>query len=369
MPNFFRALTALALVSLFACTDAVAPTYQFDDGFLLIEGRIADTEGFSEVRVARNQILFENYILTPVPGATVSTFDDEGQEVGWAPVAGQEGVYRAPAGWTADRGRRYGLRVVTPDGEMVESLPEPVPTSVPIVDSRVRFEQEAYYSEGRDRFIPAFTVLVDVDDPAEEENYYQYNFTYFEEITVCASCERARWRDGECIAGPDTRFVTRWDYLCDARCWISTRAIGRNVMSDAFGNGQLIPNVPVGRLDYSRPGGVLFAIEQYNTSRASFDYNSVIENLAEGGGGLNAPLPAALVGNLTDVSANATRVLGFVGVTAVNTDRVFVVRDTFPGESLPYDGVVRLEPVMPEPPKAPCEGGSRSRVRPEGWED
>ena len=352
---------------MFTCTDAVAPNYQFEDGFLLVEGRIADTPGFSEVRLARNEVLFENYALLPLNGAQVSSISSSGEEVIWEASGEEEGVYRAPEGFVAEAGNTYFLRAITPAGEVVESAPESVPTAVAMEDVRIDFKQEAYFSEGRDRFVPAFDLLVDVEDPADEDNFYQYTFNYFEEIFVCASCVRARWRDGECIAGPDTRFVTRWDYLCDARCWISTRATGRNVVSDAFGNGRRIENILAGRLDYERPGGILFVLNQFNTSKASFEYNSVIESLTEGTGGLNAPLPSALVGNLKDVSANETGVLGFVGVTAVDSERIYMVRDTVDGTSLPYDGSVRLEPVMPEPPKAPCTGGSRSYDRPMGW--
>ena len=365
MLRLFPAFAVLLL--LFSCTDAVAPTYQFEDGFLLVEGRIADTPGYSEIRIARNQVLFDNYSLLPLSGAQVSSVSTDGEEVMWVASTEDEGVYIAPEDFAAEAGKSYFIRATTPEGELIESAPERVPTSVPMEDVEVSFKQEAYFSESRERFVPAFELLVDVNDPADEENFYQYNFSYFEEIFVCASCVRARWRNGECIEGPDTRFVTRWDYLCDARCWISTQAIGRTIASDAFGNGRRIDNILAGRLDYERPGGVLFVLDQYNTSRASFEYNSVIESLTEGTGGLNAPLPSALVGNLKDISTNETGVLGFVGVTAVDTARIYMVRDTVDGTSLPYDGSIRQEPVMPEPPKAPCIGGSRSYDRPVGW--
>jgi hypothetical protein len=368
MPRILRFLPAIAVFFLLmACTEAVEPVYRFEDGFLLVEGRITDTDGLSEVRIARNEILFDNYVLLPVNGAMVSSISDDGEEVVWIASDEEEGVYKAPQGFVAQAGKSYFLRATTPEGELIESAPERVPTSVPMENVRIDFKQEAYYSEGRGRFVPAFDLLLDVVDPADEENYYQYNFSYFEEIFVCASCIRSRWRNGECIAGPDTRFVTRWDYLCDARCWISTRAVGRNVMSDAFGNGLRIEGIQAGRLDWERQGGVQFILNQFNTSRASFEYNSVIESLTEGTGGLNAPLPSALVGNLKDLSANQTGVLGFVGVSAVNTEQLYMERDTVDGTPLPFDGVVRLEPVVPEPPRAPCVGGTRSYDRPAGW--
>ncbi|MEM9261746.1 MAG: DUF4249 family protein, partial [Bacteroidota bacterium] len=249
------------------------------------------------------------------------------------------------------------------------SVPEPVPSAVPITNARVKFEQEAYFSTGRNRFIPAFRLLVDLQDPPGERNFYQFRYTTFQTIDVCASCERARWRNGECIAGPDTRFVSRWDYLCDATCWVFSTGADLNIISDEFGEGRLIEGIEAGRFDYDRPGGLLFDVHQYSISQAAFDYNNVLKDLADGAGGLNAPLPAALVGNLTDVSETGTNVLGFVGVAAVANERIFIQRDTFGGTSLPFDGSILLEPVMPTPPVAPCEGTGRTRERPEGWQD
>lgn len=367
MTAVLRAIALFSLVVfLITCADPVTPVYRFETGFLLVEGRISDLDGYSEIRLSRNEILFNNYTLTAVLGATVSSVDNDGQEVIWDFVEGSN-RYRAPDGWAAEAGKSYHIRAVTPQGEVIESSPERMPTNVPILDARVKFEQEAYFSTGRNRFIPAFRLLLDLEDPGDEENFYQFNYTTWETIDICATCERSRWRDGVCIAGPDTRFVSRWDYLCDAECWISAQGKGRNILSDAFVNGNRIENVEAGRFDYERPGGLMFVLEQYNITRAAFEFNEVLEDLSEGGSGLNAPLPAALVGNLTDLSENKTNVLGFVGVSAVNTERVYIDRDTINGTSLPYDGSVIPEPVRPSPPQAPCIGGTRTTVRPLGW--
>ncbi len=360
------ALLGLTLL-FFYCTDPVEPVYQFETGFLLVEGRITDTEAYSEVKLSRNELLFGDYALVPISDATVSVVDNDGQEVAWVNIPGT-GTYIPPSGWVAEAGKSYFLRAMTTQGEILESKPEPLPTVVPIVNAEIIFEQEAYFSVGRDRFVPAFTLEVDVNDPAGEENFYQYRYTTYQTIDICASCERARWRNGECIPGPDTRFVSRWDYLCDTDCWVFSNGTGINLLSDEFTDGQLISNIPAGRFDYDRPGGLLFDLQQYSISRAAYDYNQTLKDLAEGAGGLNAPLPAALVGNMNDVSTVGTPVLGFVGVSGVSQERVFINRDTVQGESLPYNYDYRPEPVNPEPPRAPCEGFNRTTNEPAGWQ-
>ena len=367
MPLFLRAVALCLCLSLVTCTDAVEPIFDFEAGFLLVEGRITDTPGRNDVRLARSEILFDNYTLVPIAGATVAVIDSDGEEVIWA-ATNENGVYRAPEDFAAQPGKTYYLRATTPAGEVIESTPEGVPTNVPIADIRVRFQQDAYFSDSRNRFIPAFDLLVDVEDPGDEENFYQYTFTAFEQISICATCMRQVYRNGQCIDGNVPVFVSEYDYLCDVPCWVVNRQAGRNVMSDAFGNGRRIEDVLAGRYDWRRPGGLLLVTQQMTTSRASYEYNSVIEDLAEGGGGLNAPLPAALVGNLSDLSENETPVLGFVGVASVSNQRVYINRESFGGVALPFDSQIRLEPVMPSPPVAPCEGTFRTRAEPDGWE-
>jgi len=367
MSLILRAFAFLLLVTLLtACADPVTPVYRYETGFLLMEGRIADQEGYSEIRLSRNELLFGFYALTPVEGAVVSSIDGDGQEVVWELVE-DSNRYRAPEGWTAEAGKSYHIRAVTPQGEAVESAPELMPASVAIQEVRVVFEQEAYFSTGRDRFVPAFRMLLDLEDPSDEENYYQFGFTAWETIEVCASCERARWRNGECIASPDTRFVARWDYLCDMECWVSAQSGGRNILSDAFINGNRVEDIEVGRFDFARTGGLLFVLEQFNITQPSFKFSEVLEGISEGSGGLNAPLPAALVGNLTDLSDNRTNVLGYVGVAAVNVERIYIDRDTVNGTPLSSNASIILEPADPSPPRAPCVGGVRTTERPAGW--
>ena len=163
---------------LIGCTDPIVPAYQFETGFLLVEGSITDTEGYSEIRLSRNALLFGNYTLIPITDATVSVIDGDGVEVAWVNTP-ETGSYRAPANWAGVAGQTYQLRALTPEGEILESKAEIMPGGVPITNAEIRFEQEAYFSVGRDRFIPAFILEVDLNDPAEEENFYQFRYTVY----------------------------------------------------------------------------------------------------------------------------------------------------------------------------------------------
>ena len=353
---------------LLTCTEQVEPVIQFEEGFLLVNGRLADRAGVSEVTVLRNENNGLNSNPSPVTGARVFSIADGGGETRWESI-GTQGRFVPPPGWVAERGVAYHVRIETPAGEVIESTPERLATTVEIDSLSVQFEQEAYFSESRDRFVPAFRLLVNYRDPAGERNYYQYRTQAFEEIDICAFCERSVYRNGECIATEGSRFVARYDYRCDSRCW-RTRLLGvATTFSDEFTDGTQVNALPAARVDYQRPGGLLFVLQQFSISRAAFEYNSIIQNLVEGAGGLNAPLPAALIGNLQDVSNEGTTVLGFVGTAAVTERRRYIVQESFGGLPLPFDNIPRLEPLIPAPPRAPCTGGNRTATKPEGWPD
>ena len=359
-------LILCALMGIIGCTDPIAPTYDFRSGFLVVDGRITDKPGYSYVSIDRNVEQFGDFNLLPQAGARITSEDDRGEVITWLPTD-TAGYYIPPAGFAAEPGRSYSLRIEMPEGELIESPRQALPPKVPFRNLRYRFDQEAYFSENRDRFVPAFTFLVDVDDPAGEANFYQYRFRSWETVDVCITCRRSRYRDGQCREDPDTRRVNYWDYLCDVPCWAMNIGAGRSIYRDELSDGTTVTGIEAGRVDFARLGGLLFEVEQANISSRAYEYAEILDNLANNGGGLNAPLPAPLVGNLSDASEQGTDVLGFVSVESLSVDRVYFNRDTVNGQSLPNPYTVILEPVIPTPPTAPCVGGNRTSEEPAGW--
>ena len=349
------------------CVDPIEPSYDFETDFILVEGLILDQPGLSEVRITRSEIFLDNYTLVPIEGLRVVSVDEDGNEEEWTRIENTS-KYRPAEDFAAETGRAYYLRITTPEGRTIESSPEIMPDPVPIQSAELRFEQEAYFNDNLNRFIPAFRLLVDLQDPPDERNYFQWQFRSFSSLEICASCRRSVYRNGECIETPESRFVNRYDYQCDVACWVETKSSSLNILSDEFSQGRLIENIETGRIDFQQRGGLLTEVQQYSTTKAQFDYNSILKNLSDNSGGLNSTLPANLIGNLKDVNNSDIDVLGFVGSAAVVTNRIYIDRDTTSGAPLPNpNGVPIYEPLIPAPPRAPCEGGSRSRIRPVGW--
>ncbi|MCP9237119.1 DUF4249 domain-containing protein [Lewinella sp. JB7] len=353
----------LVMLLLTACVDPVAPEYDYATGFLLVEGRIVDRPGYSQVRISRSTYEFGVYRLAPLTDLAVVSIEDGTRETPW--ITGEEaGTYVPPASFRAEPGRSYAIRVITERGERIESEAEVMPPPVPLRDIRMRFDQEAYYSVDRGRFIPAFTLLADFDDPAGSDNFYQHKYRTWSQTAICATCYGGVYRGGECVDQPR---VDYYDYLCLGTCWTIDRNPNFRLLSNERNPGGRYRDFPVARFDFVGSGGILAEVEQYTLSRRAHAYFGVINDLTEGSAGLNAPLPAPLYGNLQDRSGLQTSVLGYVAAAALTTDRLYWNRDTVPGTPVVGRRVARLEPLSPAPPSAPCSGPNFTSEQPEGW--
>jgi hypothetical protein len=366
-PTLCRLAALSALVAaLGSCVEPVEPAYDYQTGFYLVEGAVTDREGGSEVRVSRSKLEFDIYQLEAVNDAEVVSLDDAGNTVSWSRV-NREGIYRPPAGFRGEVGREYRLQIATPEGNLIESAPERLPEPVGFANLRFSFNQEAYFSPGRDRFVPAFTFLVDLDDPAGTDNFYQFRYRTWQFTTICATCNNSVYRNGLCVRTPGSRSVDYYDYECSETCWTRREGNSFRLISDELNPGGDFSGLPVARLDYTGRGGLLLELEQRNLTRSAFAYFQILNDLTEGSAGLNAPLPAPLYGNLIDRSDAAVDVLGYVAATSVSRERVYWNRDRTDGTPLSLPRAPVYEPVNPSPPTAPCEGPNRTTERPAGW--
>ncbi|MEM6769984.1 MAG: DUF4249 family protein [Bacteroidota bacterium] len=370
-------LSIVGLLLLCSCTDPVVPGIQPEEEFILVEATIADRPGSSRARLSK-AVLFEGeYRSLALEGHTVVSFADDGTETRWRRDSFDERLYLPPMDFAGVRGRSYGLRVISPEGDVYESEPEPVLESVPVTNVSFEFEQEGYFNSGLGRFVPVFNFFLDYDDPAGVPNYYQTSFQYWETIRVCATCTGGRYRDGECI--PDDRNESFWDYICAGTCYGIEYGTESRVYSDEFTDGGTVTRLPVARLDHVREtGGLLFEAQLLSISRRAHAYYQTSRELALEGGGLNATTPAALIGNLQVVNStpNGTNlVLGYVSTAAVSSRRVFFDRRDIDGSPLPPRIFPQEEPPVEGcpppigcPPLAPCtELRVRTAIQPEGW--
>lgn len=345
------------------CVEPVVPEYDYQTGFFIVEGTIVDRAGKSSVDIDRSEFKFGRYQLVPVTDASVISRDELDREVTWRSTE-TPGQYAPDSTFAARPGGSYQLVIATATGELIESTVETVPQVVPITGLRMSFNQEAYFSNDRERFVPAFELLVNFKDPEGEDNFYQYYYQTWSRTSVCATCYGGVYRNGRCMARLG---VDYYDYPCDRVCWATQTGTQFKLHSDALSPGANFRGVPAATIDYVNSGGILAEVQQYAIGRRAHNYYGEVQTLTDGNTGLNAPLPAALYGNLTDRSDRATIVLGYVAAASLSTERLYWNRDTIPGRPLSIRPPVMYEPIFPSPPTAPCAAPGFTPTRPTGW--
>lgn len=368
--HFFR-LFFLLLFPLTSCLEPTRPAFQIEDGFYLVEGRIiAGAE--SEIRIRESNFREIALELQPVTEANVFSVEESGGRIRWSLVDPNIGNYRPPEDFASLTGQRWHFEITLGDGTIILSDPETVPAPVAANNLDVRFVQESTFDEGRNRFIPRFELYLDYDDPADQENYYAFDHTYWEKTGICITCINGRYNGEECVTRDgESQFFRGYDYSCDPPdCYTINPGLQTRYSNDEFTNGGSVTGVPLGGIEFQAYGGMLVEGQLLSISREAYAYGKVIQDLTEGNSGLNATIPAALNGNVRNADPAGREVLGFVGAANSSSVRLYLDRTADIGTPLRLDPPPNYEPIPPPgvPPRAPCDiPGRRTSVKPTGW--
>lgn len=119
---------------------------------------------------------------------------------------------------------------------------------------------------------------------------------------------------------------------------------------------------------------IVVEVQQFAISPAAYEYLKALKDLIDNNSGLNAPLPAVLVGNLFNPDDPDEFVLGRLTAASAAIEQLFIERIFITEEQLEARiiGLFEDERVMDPPTttNTPCEESRfRTAVRPASWED
>ena len=347
-----------------SCIDPVAPEFDFFDGQIYVEAFAASAPGSSYVIINRSTTEFGFYRNVFEAGAEVSFRNVETDDV----VVLEERAtdYIAPSDFVVSVGETWELNIRLIDGKQLKSEPEQVVAPVAIANLSVAYNPELKYDDSFKRFVPGHQVRVSFDDPIGLENFYYWRFKSYEKLIICQYCPFGKYRNGQCASGSE-----EFSYACETDCWRIRYNEKIELFSDKLTNGTTIANLPIADIVLYSNKDILVRIEQLSLSPKAFAYYKTLKNLVDDNSGLNAPPPAALVGNMFSVDNNEEFVLGRFTTSATSTFAVTIDRSS-----------IEERPMEEQPPfkfesglgvvvvTAPChEGRFRTGLRPEGWED
>ncbi|MEM0993169.1 MAG: DUF4249 domain-containing protein, partial [Bacteroidota bacterium] len=235
--NFSLSLLVISLfLTLSNCVDPVAPEFDYENGVIFIDANATTKEGASSVKIERS--IFENGLYRTAPLTDATVFIENVEDGRCIPflLDVEEEVYVPAPDFSVRTGEQWRLLITMKDGKQYESKVEEVTAGVPVDDIFAVYNSEVTFSEGRQEFIPGHRVSIRFSDPAGAENYYLWRYKTFEQLGVCKTCERGRFRNGECE--DNTVPFRDFDYTCEVPCWFVRFGDAFQLFDDQFADGR-----------------------------------------------------------------------------------------------------------------------------------
>jgi len=343
-PHLF--LSGLFLfLALSSCIDPYDPKLVGGERYLVFEGVLTDAPGpyrFSLSQSAGYNST-ESVFDQRVTGAQLTVTDDAGRATRF--VDAGRGSYSSPAGFRGQAGRRYTL-TITYKGQTWQSEPE-LMQPVPTIDS----VYWAYVPNVSVDVRGQFNVFLDLTDPADAENYYQWDWIHYEIPDFCV------------LYTPPGSNITYEKRCCPVDCWDITSSSGQiQLGSDRLINGNRLAGQLVARAPFDNLTPYYLSIGQQSLSKGAYQYWQTVQALTGNVGGVFDATPATLTGNINNTRSGGSLMLGYFQVSARKQRLVYVGRL---GVGLPF--AKSVYPVWTT--CEPCtESLYRTGVKPEGWQ-
>ncbi|MBT8185443.1 MAG: DUF4249 domain-containing protein, partial [Eudoraea sp.] len=284
-------------------------------------------------------------------------------------------VYVPPPNFVVLPGEIWELEIVLPDGTNYRSEPELVLEPVEITNIRAIYDPELQFRESSNSFIPGHSISIGFTDPAGTANNYYWNYKSYEKLIVCEKCRFSMFRDGRCQGDlPNAGRDPYYDYICESDCWRIRYPENIGVLSDRFIDGIEVRDVEVAQIPLYTIQDIVVEIQQFSLTPSAFKYYEVLKDIVDDNRGLNAPPPAALVGNMVNVNDAEDPIFGRFTAAATSTSSVFIDRTDIPENPIEAYEPINVEEYGEGPPPltttAPCsEGRNRTSIEPTGWID
>lgn len=331
----FMALTGVFIL-LNSCVEAVPPEFDFEDDLIIIDALASTAAGTSYATVQQTSYEFGLYRSKAISGCTVTLINDDTQER--EQLFESEGSYIVDPSFKVQTGSRWYIEVQLPNGQTFQSTVETTPEEVPISNIKENFNLEMLYDEGSESYTSGHEIRIDFNDPESQRNFFFYQYRAYEQELYCMLCEYGVYRNGECLSQINNPALTKeyYTYLCDVPCWKISYNQDINIFSDEFTNGKTVENLLVAKVPYTSKQDILVEVLQLNISQDAYKHYRTIKDLVDNNSGFNAPLPAALIGNFTDLSDPEQIALGRFTTAAAVTETIYI-RRSLRGEPLSGD--------------------------------
>ena len=400
-PIFIRTASWIIITNLIisACVDPENVVLRGTVDVIVIDGTITDLNESQTVRLNRSKAdpFTGRFGTLPLTGANVEIVVDSSQIIRLSEAF--KGTYKSLNGFSGQVGHSYQLRFTLADGTYYESAHEVMQAVPAISQVTARFNPNSLSPAQRLQgvYSSAHDFYISTQDPAEQHNYYRWDWILWEKQESCRTCENGIylvWDVSDtylyeaCYDLSSALSVGQgftFDYPCRTACWEVFYNSDVNVFNDQYSNGGPILNRKVAQIPFYQYNPSLVEIRQTGLTQPAYRYYKLLQDQTQNTGGLVDTPPTALAGNVRNRANPDEYVIGYFSAGSVSSVRYWLDRNDTQGKPPGLFQVVHgrdpiQEPTPPpfgifsryysRPPTALCvPSDSRTPVKPEGWQD
>ncbi|WP_020596188.1 DUF4249 domain-containing protein [Spirosoma panaciterrae] len=379
-----------------ACVDILEIPMSQRVNVIVVDGTLTNLNEDQKIHInrAKSDSLTGRMGSLPITGARVEVVVDSSQVLVFTETD-TAGAYRSPAGFKAQPGHAYQLRFTLKNGAQYRSTTEVMNSVAAISQVHARFNPTSLpltlTNGSLNQYRGAHELSIDFQDPADQHNYYRWDWLLWEKQEWCRSCVNSVYLIYNSFVNPPILYEDCYgdrntggyfvnDYNCRTQCWEILRNYTTNVFDDVYSNGGLIQGRSVAQIPFYQKNACLVQIRQSSLSKEAYLYYRTVEDQTQNTGGVAAVAPTALVGNIRNVANEQESVIGYFTASAVAVALVWVDRQDATGRP---PGL--FEALNGRPPSQPNNRGGygsidyptalcvpsdgRTPNKPVGWRD
>lgn len=382
----FLLISVSSCLGLITCVDPAGPISTSSLQVVIVDGNITN---LTEPQIVRLSLSHPDPVTgrfgqIPLSGATVRLIVDSVQVVVMTET--DAGRYQAPDGFKGQVNHAYQLRFTLRDGTDYRSSVERLQPVAQIDQIRAQFNPRSLTSTERlnNVYTAAYDFYVDFTDPADQTNYYRWDWKLWERQAWCRSCQGGKYQimdaQGKLVEDcVNERFTyPKYDYNCRTTCWEIIYGNDLTLLSDRNSDGNSIKALRIAQVPLYSKEHCLVEIRQTSLTQTAYTYFNQLDEQTRNAGSVAAAQPALLVGNIRNLAHYDEPVVGYFVASAVSVSRHWLTRSDATGfapglfqalngrdpSNEPSDG------ARYRPPLAVCvSSDNRTPFKPNGWRD
>ena len=264
MHQSFRLLIIASLFAnlLLACVDPIDQTLVQRVDVIVVDGTITNLAEPQIIRLnqARSDAVSGKFAQTPLVGARVTVVV---HGLDSSVVTAREtspGVYQLADGFQGKAGNQYRLRFQLTDGTAYESSAETMPAVPPIDRITDRYNSSGASYGQPDGLLAANDLYVQTTDPADQRNFYRWDWVLWERQNWCQTCvngyyyqyDDAGIQIDRCVPLPPRypQGTDYYEYACRTQCWEVFFSSQLLLFADTYTNGRVIADKRVAQIPF-----------------------------------------------------------------------------------------------------------------------